>query len=164
MKGCKTVVVCAMILIAACCILRQPDCIPNNGLPDPKCTPGAADPKVTRANIQQTICVPGYTEKVRPPVSVTNKIKAERMKAYEYTDAPTNYELDHLIPLELGGCPDCVANLWPEPYNIQDSARIKDKLENRLHKLVCNGTMTLEEAQMEISTDWSKYYDLYEKS
>ncbi len=66
--------------------------------------------------------------------------------------------MDHLISLELGGCPDCVANLWPEPYNIPLGAHEKDKVENYLHKMVCSGQMTLVEAQKEISTDWSAVY------
>lgn len=28
----------------------------------------------------------------------------------------SDYELDHFIPLELDGCPDCIENLWLEPY------------------------------------------------
>jgi len=36
------------------------------------------------------------------------------MQAYGFIDSPGNYELDHLIPLELGGAPEDVKNLWPE--------------------------------------------------
>ena len=78
-------------------------CTARDGLPDPTCTPGVADPRVTQANIHETICRSGYSANVRPPTSVTVPIKAERMSAYGYTDAPANYELDHLISLELGG-------------------------------------------------------------
>ena len=48
---------------------------PTGVLPDPKCTPGATDPRVTQSNIQSTICVPGYTKTVRPSTSVTDPIK-----------------------------------------------------------------------------------------
>jgi hypothetical protein len=75
----------------------------NDILPDPNCTPGATDPAVTQDNIDSTICVSGYTKTVRPPTSVTNPIKLERMQAYGFTDSKSNYELDHLIPLEVGG-------------------------------------------------------------
>ena len=37
-------------------------------------------------------------------------------------------------------------------------AHTKDRLENRLHKLVCSGTITLGEAQHEISTNWIAAY------
>lgn len=53
------------------------------------------------------------------------------------------YELDHLIPRELGGADD-VANLWPQPW---DDARKKDREENRLHRAVCAGTVSLAAAQ-----------------
>ena len=52
----------------------------NNTLPDPKCTPGAIDPAVTQDNIDSTICIPGYTKTVRPPVSITEPQKLESMK------------------------------------------------------------------------------------
>src|ERR1035437_3933713 len=57
-------------------------CIIKNYLPDPNCTPGAIDPRVTQVNINSTICVSGYTATVRPSTSVTNKIKVEQMQAY----------------------------------------------------------------------------------
>src|ERR1035437_2160395 len=69
-------------------------------LPDPSCTPGAIDQKVTQDNIKQTICVKGYTKTVRPPVSYTNKLKIQQIAAYGYLDKnPRDYEEDHLISL-----------------------------------------------------------------
>lgn len=133
-------------------------CLISGSLPDKACTPGAIDPRVTQETVQSTICVKGYTQKVRPPVSVTEKIKQERMQAYGDTDSLKNYELDHLIPLELGGCPDCIANLWPEPYNTPLGAHEKDKVENDLHDRVCNGQLSLTQAQNEIVTDWAAVY------
>lgn len=87
-----------------------------------------------------------------------------QLAAYGFPDVMSDYELDHLISLELGGCTDCVSNLWPEPYNIPMGARQKDKVENYLHKAVCNGEITLTEAQLEIATDWTAvYYRVYGK-
>ena len=84
-------------------------------------TPGKEDPRVTQDNIAQNICRKGWTAtSVRPPTSVTNKIKRETMKAYGFTDTARNYELDHLISLQNGGCPDCVENLFPEAYGDRD--------------------------------------------
>lgn len=139
-------------------ITKSTGCFINGALPDSACTPGAVDSRVTQDTVQSTICVKGYTQKVRPPVSVTEKIKQERMQAYGDTDSLKNYELDHLIPLELGGCPDCVANLWPEPYNVSLGAHEKDKVENYLHDSVCNGQLTLIRAQNEIASDWVGVY------
>jgi hypothetical protein len=61
-------------------------------------------------------------------------------------------EGDHLISIEIGGCPDCLTNLWPQPM---DQARIKDhQVEDVLPGLVCAGKMTLAEAQKCIAGDW----------
>jgi len=130
----------------------------NDILPDPKCTPGATDPKVTQANIDFTICASGYTKTVRPSGSATNPIKLQVMQAYGFTDSPGNYELDHLIPLELGGAPDDVKNLWPEPYYTNPNSYDKDGFENYLHNQVCSGAMALKTAQDEISYNWVKYW------
>ncbi len=129
--------------------------VDNDILPDPKCTPGAIDPAVTQDNIDSTICVSGYTKTVRPPVSITEPQKLESMKAYGFTDSPSNYEFDHLIPLEIGGAPDDMRNLWPEPHS---TSFTKDGLENYLHDQVCSGNMKLETAQQEIATNWYKYW------
>ena len=121
-------------------------------LPDHSCTPGAVDPKVTQDNINQTICVNGYTKTVRPPVSYTDKLKTQQITAYGYTDTNKgDYEEDHLISLEIGGSPTDPKNLWPEPGA---SPNPKDKIENLCHEKVCSGQISLSEAQHEISTDW----------
>lgn len=123
----------------------------------PHGTPGATDPRVSQSNIANSICVPGWTKTVRPPVRVTNSIKVELMRA-EGLNNSSAYELDHLIPLELGGCPDCKENLWLEPYDPQPGARQKDTVENFLHREVCSGSMPLEDAQKAIASDWYKIY------
>ncbi len=62
-----------------------------------------------------------------------------------------------LIALELGGS-NRVTNLWPEPYEITWNAHVKDRLENRLHELVCAGRLDLATAQRAIATDWIEAY------
>jgi len=42
------------------------------------------NPAVTQATIAATICVAGYTATIRPPTSVTNRIKAHQIAAYGY--------------------------------------------------------------------------------
>lgn len=122
------------------------------GLPDPSCTPGVVDPAVTQDNIHSTICVSGYTAKVRPSTSYTSTLKAEQIKQYGYADANlSHYEEDHLIPLEVGGAPSDPKNLWPE-YGSSPNA--KDTVENRCHSQVCNGQITLAKAQLEIIANW----------
>jgi hypothetical protein len=69
------------------------------------------------------------------------------------------YEVDHLIPLELGGS-NAFENLWPQPARNPNGHgfRIKDRLENRLHTRVCLGQMTLRAAQRAIRTNWVRAY------
>lgn len=133
-------------------------CTSQGGLPDGSCTPGAVDPRVSPATESTTICKSGYTATVRPSVSVTEPIKREQMAAYGLTGQPlAAEELDHLIPLELGGASD-VANLWPEPWNGDANAHMKDAVETYLNREVCRGTVQLAEAQREIATDWLTVY------
>jgi 5-methylcytosine-specific restriction endonuclease McrA len=66
-------------------------------------------------------------------------------------------EIDHLISRELGG-DDTAENLWPQPYTQHPGAREKDWLENQMNKEVCNGVITLQNAQKEIKTDWYAAY------
>ena len=130
-------------------------CHSVNGLPDPICTPGVADPRVTQDNILTTICVSGYTTRVRPSSRYTDALKAQQIKAYGYTDTKlADYEEDHLIPLEIGGHPTDPKNLWPEPLAGPYPATKKDGLENSLHTKVCAGLMTLAAAQTAIAKNW----------
>lgn len=130
--------------------------------PNPQLTPGAINPDVTQANIDQTICVRGYTKTIRPPAYYTNKLKKEQIAQYGYADTnPKHYEEDHLISLEIGGNPTDPRNLWPEPWTSQNNAGVKDKLENKLHALVCSHQITLAEAQHAIATDWEAAYQKY---
>ncbi len=131
-------------------------CKLNGYLPDPTCGSGSIDPRVTQDNINSTICVSGYTKTVRPSVDYTNGLKIQGIKDYGYVDTDlSDYEEDHIIPLEVGGNPTEPQNLFPEPIQ---QAKEKDKVENYLHAQVCNGFMTLSEAQKEIIMDWHAVY------
>ena len=119
-------------------------------LPDPACSPGAV--LTTDSKI---VCVVGYTKKVRDVSTATMK---NVFKEYNLPwSTRSNYEIDHIISLELGGSND-ISNLFPESYIINNGARVKDTFENYLHSQVCKGSMTLVEAQKEISGDWLSYY------
>lgn len=108
---------------------------------------GAIDANCTK----DMICQDGYTATVRPKTSYTNHLKREQMIERELPGSTTDYEEDHFIPLELCGCPDCPENLWPEPW---PEAREKDVDETRLHRQVCEGELTLPEAQDFIRAHW----------
>jgi len=118
--------------------------------PNPTMTPG--DILTTDANI---VCVVGYTKTVR---SVSEKLKNQIYAAYGVIDHNRDtYEMDHFIPLELGGS-NSIKNLWPEPADPRPGFHEKDLVENYLHRLVCKGQMDLNEAQRQIVTDWYKVY------
>lgn len=127
--------------------------------PDPTRTPGAVNPDITQANIYETICSPNWSTKlIRPPESYTTQLKIRQMGEWALAGARSDYEEDHLISLELGGNPTDPRNLWPEPYFPKPGAREKDVVERRLHKQVCDGTMTLDQAQKAITADWYRIY------
>ena len=137
---------------------------PAGFMPKAKLTPGVVNPKVTQANIKKTICVKGYTATIRPPASYTTKIKKQQLAsgyAYKGITKTSYYEEDHLISLELGGSPKDVKNLWPEPYSGAYGARTKDKIENKLHTLVCNGDIALKTAQQLEAKNWYAAYVQY---
>jgi hypothetical protein len=133
-------------------------------LPNRSLTPGATNPTVTQATIARTICLTGYTKTIRPSSSYTTALKREQLAAgYNYRGdlSTSDYEEDHLVSLELGGSPTSVKNLWPEPYAAPEGARVKDKLENRLHDLVCSGQLSLRAAQYAIASNWWRAYLRY---
>jgi hypothetical protein len=132
-------------------------------LPDPVMTPGELNPAVSQDTIQNTICVPGYSGSIRPPVSYTDALKVKQIALYGYTDTNTaDYEEDHFIPLSVGGNPTDPKNLWPQPRNTSPyNAAVKDTLEYTLYKDVCAGTVTLADAQQAIVTDWVQAYRTY---
>jgi hypothetical protein len=136
--------VVALLLVAL--VLR----LEHRGLPvstvvaDPVRSPGVLNPDVTQSTIGSTICVHGWTRTVRPPVEYTNALKARQMRVYGETGSLSDYQEDHLISLELGGHPTDPRNLWPEPY---PRASAVDQIENELNRKVCDGSMSLREAQ-----------------
>ena len=133
-------------------------------LPNHARTPGAINPVVSQANIGQTICVAGWSATVRPPSSFTTRLKEGQLASgytYRGDRATKDYEEDHLISLEIGGAPSDPTNLWPEPYNSPEGARVKDVVESKLHKLVCRHAITLATAQRAIATNWWSAYQAY---
>ena len=127
-------------------------CVSTNALPDSACTPGAIFPDATK----EQICKPGYSSQVRNvPESEKNDVYAEYSIVKH---SAGQYEVDHLISLELGGSNE-IANLWPEPAEPRPGFHEKDKVENYMHDQVCSGAISLQQAQAEIASDWMKIYN-----
>jgi hypothetical protein len=100
------------------------------------------------------LCSPGFHTS-----TIRNVPDSERHAVeVEYGLAPRGYgstlEIDHIISLELGGS-NTIANLYPERA---PGYSVKDKLENRLHQMVCSGSITLRAAQQDIAQNWQTLY------
>ena len=120
-------------------------------LPDSGRTPGA----VLTTDLT-TICQRGYARTVR---HTPRRVKRRVWAAYSMRPDEPGYQFDHLIPLELGGA-DVEENLWPQSYGATPwNARLKDNLENRLRREVCEGRMPLDLAQQLIARDWIAAYE-----
>ncbi|MBL8240108.1 MAG: HNH endonuclease [Bryobacterales bacterium] len=105
---------------------------------------------------QATMCAAGEgTERAAIPHAVAMEV----FRRYGIHDPrPRAYEVDYLIPPDLGGTED-ERNLWPQPYNEGTwNARVKDALEDRLRTMVCEGGLALDTAQAELAGDWIGAY------
>ena len=131
-------------------------------LPDRDVTPGAVDPAAVADlsgaphlvnGIERNVCAKDFrTAPIRARIRNFAKLKRQACQEYAITKCNASVEGDHLISLEIGGCPDCLTNLWPQPM---DEARVKDhQVEDVLPGLVCQGKMKLADAQQCIATDW----------
>ncbi len=122
-------------------------------LPDRHCSPGAYYSALSKAVLCSSTFHTGSIRNV--PDSEKRQVEVE------YGMTPKSYgrtiEIDHIISLEIGGSND-IANLYPEPGSGPANYHIKDKLENKLHKLVCDGSMTLHTAQVGIARNWKTLY------
>lgn len=115
--------------------------------PNPALTPGAVRP----LSVHQ-VCATRWGADRR---HVTERMKVHVFAAYGVRLADrTRYEVDHLVPRELGGADDLL-NLWPQPWVGTNNAHVKDREENRLHRAVCAGTVTLAAAQRAMQT-WGR--------
>jgi len=127
-------------------------CESVHGLPDPTCTPGIV--QTTDLNV---ICGT-HTRTRRPSAGHIAALKRLQITEYGWRDiSPGSYDEDHLVPLELGGDPNDPKNLWPQPRSGAFNAVRKDHVENWLHAQVCNGNMSIEDAQEGVAVNWEQY-------
>ena len=68
------------------------------------------------------------------------------------------YELDHYVPLALGGHPRSLDNLWLQRWDGEWNARIKDRLERTLQVMVCAGQISLQDARTSLQGGWKDAY------
>lgn len=131
-------------------------------LPTPSLTPGVTRPGVTA----EDLCPVAHTPALR---NVTSALKRQVYQSYGmpggdhtgYCRGKQGCEVDHLCSLELGGTNDA-ANLWPQSYDTSPwNAHVKDRLENNLHKRMCAGELTPQQACAALSGDWTASFRKY---
>ncbi|MCB1021667.1 MAG: hypothetical protein KDC27_17175 [Acidobacteria bacterium] len=119
--------------------------------PDPQLTPGLA-----AAVSRDSVCAAG-SEGSEAVVDAALALAVFRRYGIA-NPQPGAYEVDFLIPPELGGVKD-VRNLWPQAYDIHPwNAHAKDALEDDLRQSVCDGRLSLEEAQRALAKGWIAAY------
>jgi hypothetical protein len=123
--------------------------------PNDLITPGATT-KVKDADV----CAANFESSVKP---VSNAERREALKRYGKDASSYTGELDHLVPVSLGGSnePD---NLWPMPSNSVYGAADKKALETKLHQMVCDKQISLKDAQKAMRKDWTAAFDRYVKN
>ena len=121
--------------------------------PDSRLTPGA-----TLLVSEKAVCSAANINNKIVPASLRRQV----FQSYGIAGAePRRYEVDYLITPALGGADD-IHNLWPQSLSATVwNARVKDALEDRLREMVCDGTISLAQAQREIATNWIAAYQKY---
>lgn len=140
-------------------------------LPDLTLSPGAMVTNVPLDKLTQR----GYANVIGGGVRHTTQATKRRVFIKYFGRVPDNtsdFEIDHIVSLELGGA-DEEANLFPQSYKtFQWNAHTKDRLENRMAALVrweykTNGTeaatVLLHRLQSEILTNWTNAFGKYLK-
>ena len=120
---------------------------------------------MTEATLGQTICKPGWTATIRPDLSAMKRAQiAAGVNLRNEDRNPNDYELDHRLPLELGGSPADPGNLSLEfaddPTPGQPFHNRKDDAETPAKHRVCSGE-PLRQAQMEFVKRWLAPYPGY---
>jgi hypothetical protein len=119
---------------------------PHMACPDPRLTPGVADPALTKA----VICDPKFRTGKHRAVGPAEKRQACLAYGITHGCPGSQWELDHSIAIYDGGA-NVIGNIWPEPIA---QARRKDVLERRVHKSICSDAITLPEGQRMLAHDW----------
>ncbi len=120
---------------------------------------GMLDERVTQQSVGETICRPGYTDTVAPPFDELMAHK-DRLLAARGIDADNGvaFALDRRVPIVLGGSPDAPSNLDLLPWAGQQGERRKARAAVMLKRCVCEGKLSLAEAQAAIVGNWSVVY------
>jgi 5-methylcytosine-specific restriction endonuclease McrA len=97
----------------------------------------------------EDVCTSGYARRTR---DVNQRMRRAVYRGHGIWYVEGNFEVDHKIPLCLGGTND-YENLQPLD---KKEARAKARIDGHLCREVCRGNLTLEEARERIK-DWRNY-------
>ena len=115
-------------------------------------TPGAA----AKVDVKQ-LCAAQFDSSIKP---VSNRQKAEALERYGIRPEGFSGTLEHLVPVSLGGSND-PDNLFPFHAQGEYTLQAKEQLAAKLHDLVCDGKLSLRQAQDAFKKDWTKSYKQY---
>ena len=120
-------------------------------LPAKDFTPGKTG-KATK----EEICSGSYAASVKPVKP------GDAQDAYDSYGirADSGRELVQLVPSTLGGTND-KQNLWPLPASREFGPAQKKALDEKLHSMVCAGTIELKVAQDALKKNWMEAYKKY---
>jgi hypothetical protein len=127
----------------------------QGALPDRRCSPGAYYSGLTTT----VLCAPTFRAAALGAIDQRVVSAVEREYGLRPQPARTPIVIDQIVPPELGGATE-IANLFPEPASGPADASSKNRLETRLHQLVCGGQITLAAARTAIAMNWKMLYRL----
>jgi hypothetical protein len=142
-------------LALACALFSHAQAVDSDGSrPDDQITPGEI-----RSTDKVEIC--GHTTAEFRDVSATTKIAARRAYGLMspkagWCAAEDGCEIDHRVPLTVGGgnTPGSIKNLWPQRPDGPMGFHVKDRCEAAVGRAICDGTLTVEQAQAIFLGDW----------
>jgi hypothetical protein len=139
-------------------------------LPDWHLTPGSIDPALT----PKFLCSHPTSDRRNVPSGLRKQVFA----AYNVPiSTASKYEIDHFIPLALGGVNTCsdnpTCNLWPQPHQKSFpqiapwGSETKDALEARLYRTMCSNHAAVKDAnwlnnaRVAMTSNWESAYQQY---
>jgi hypothetical protein len=125
----------------------------RSALPDRKCSPAAYYARLTK----RVICSSNFHTGAIRNVPQAEKFRVEREYGMPAQYYGYSIEIDHIVPLELGGS-NAIANLFPEPGSGPANYHVKDEVENRAKAEVCDGRLSLRAARHGFAKNWKALY------
>ena len=117
-------------------------------------TPGAT----ARVKMEQ-LCAPDFAASLKP---ASDWQRSQALERYGLRPEGFSGELDHLVPLSLGGSND-PDNLWPFRASGTFTLEAKQALASKLQGLVCARKLSLKDAQDAFRKDWTLSYQVHMK-